>query len=339
MALPAIADVRRRFRDARLVVAARRSIAGLFAIVPGVNEVVELEWRGRIMRLAAMARDVARLRAVGAQLVILLPNSFAAAWLANRAGITERWGYAGDLRTPLLTSAIEKPQQSVHQGVYYQSLLKPLGVPSGPLEARVAVPEAARSEARRILEGAGWDGAGPLVVLAPGAAYGTAKRWLPEHFARVAAALSVDPGAHCVLVGSDADNASAVMVVDRLPASAKERVSNLCGRTTLAALAGVLDHAVACVSNDSGAMHLAAAVGVPLAAIFGPTNERETAPLARAGVDTRLLINPVPCRPCMLRECPIDHPCMRDLDPERVLSLVRTMIATHSRRSNVKATR
>jgi len=339
MALPAVADVRRRFGDARLVVAARRSIAGLFAIVPGVNEVVDLEWRGRVVRLAGMARDVARVRAVGAQLAILLPNSFAAAWLAHRAGIAERWGYAGDLRTSLLTTAIEKPRQSVHQGVYYQSLLQPLGVPSGPLEARVAVPGAARSAARRILEGAGWDGVSPLVVVAPGAAYGTAKRWLPEHFARVAAALLVDPGAHCALVGSDADAAAAAMVIDRLPASARARVSNLCGRTTLTELAGVLDLAGACVSNDSGAMHLAAAVGVPLAAIFGPTNERETAPLARAGVDTRLLINPVPCRPCMLRECPIDHPCMRDLDPERVLSAVRLMIASHGRSSDVKERR
>jgi lipopolysaccharide heptosyltransferase II len=339
MALPAIADVRRRFGQARLVVAARRSVAGLFAIVPGVDDVVDLEWRGRVMRLAAMTRDVARLRAVGAQLAILLPNSFAAAWLAHRAGIAERWGYAGDLRTSLLTTAIEKPRQSVHQGVYYQLLLQPLGVPSGPLEARVTVPAAARSEARRIIEGSGWDGVSPIVVLAPGAAYGTAKRWLPEHFARVVDMLSADPGTHSVLIGSDVDNAAAAMVVDRLPAPARARVSNLCGQTTLAVLAGVLDLARACVSNDSGAMHLAAAVGVPLAAIFGPTNEHETAPLARAGVDTRLLIHPVPCRPCMLRECPIDHPCMRDLDPERVLSTVRLMIANHGLRPDSERAR
>lgn len=332
MALPAIADVRRRFGHARLVVAARRSVAGLFAIVPGVDEVIDLEWRGRVTRLAAMARDVARVRAAGANLAILLPNSFAAAWLASRAGVAERWGYAGDLRTPLLTKAIDKPQQSLHQGVYYQSLLQPLGVPSGPLEPRVEVPETARNEARQMIEGGGWDTTSPIVVLAPGAAYGTAKRWLPEHFARVAAALILNPGVHCVFVGSDADSAAAAMVIDRLPASSATRVSNLCGRTTLTALAGVLDLASACVSNDSGAMHLAAAVGVPLAAIFGPTNERETAPLARAGVETRLLINPVPCRPCMLRECPIDHPCMRDLDPERVLSTVRALIANHSPR-------
>src|SRR5262245_55069696 len=115
MALPAVADLRRRFADARLVVAARPSVAGLFPMVPGVDEVIELEWRGRLLDAAALTRDAARLRAAGAELVVLLPNSFASAWLAWRAGIPDRWGYSGDLRTLLLTRAIHKPAGSLHQ--------------------------------------------------------------------------------------------------------------------------------------------------------------------------------------------------------------------------------
>jgi heptosyltransferase-2 len=331
MALPAIADLRRRYGAARLMVAARPSIARLFAMVPEVDEVIELEWRGRPLRIGAMEHDAARLRGAHADLALLLPNSFAAAWLARRGGIPERWGYAGDLRTPLLTRAIEKPRSSLHQAAYYQCLLRSLGVPAGPLDACIVVPDAGREAARRLLTDAGWDGTSPLVVMAPGAAYGTAKRWLPGHFARLAADVVGARGVHVALVGSADDAGVAREVRDRLPAELTARVADLCGQTSLEALAGVFDLAHACVSNDSGAMHLAAAVGVPLAAIFGPTNERETAPLARAGVETQILINPVACRPCMLRECPIDHPCMRDLDPARVLDAVAPMLARSPR--------
>src|SRR5207248_7752252 len=96
----------------------------------------------------------------------------------------------------------------------------------------------------------------------------------------------------------------------------------LAGATTLPVLAGVISLAVACVSNDSGAMHLAAAVGVPVIGIFGSTNEHATSPLPHAGVPAEVLTNPVWCRPCMLRECPIDHRCMTGLEPARVLGAI-----------------
>jgi heptosyltransferase-2 len=326
MALPALDDVRRRFAGARLIVAGRAPVVGLFGLVPGVDEIVGLEWGGRIAGGAAFWRDVARLRAARAGLALVLPNSFASALLARSAGAAERWGYAADLRSVLLTRAVPRPGVSMHQGVYYQRLVSDLGIPNGPLEPRVTVPEGAVGEARALLAGAGWDGVKPVVVLAPGAAYGTAKRWLPEHVARLVADLVLERGSHCALVGSGADAATVREIAEMLPPAAGAAVSDLCGRTSLETLAGVLSIARACVSNDSGAMHLAAAVGVPLAAIFGPTNERETAPLPRAGVPARVLIHQVSCRPCMLRECPIDHPCMRDLKPETVYAAVTEML-------------
>jgi len=131
-------------------------------------------------------------------------------------------------------------------------------------------------------------------------------------------------GAHVVLVGSAADAETTAEVLGMLPVPARGAVSDVSGRTTLGQLAAVLSLARVCVSNDSGAMHLAGAVGVPLAAIFGPTNEHETSPLVHAPME--LLIHPVSCRPCMLRECPIDHPCMRDLTPARVLISVTRLL-------------
>jgi heptosyltransferase-2 len=112
----------------------------------------------------------------------------------------------------------------------------------------------------------------------------------------------------------------------RVDAAAAAHVVDLTGETTIDVLAGVLGLARACVSNDSGAMHLAAAVGTPLVAIFGPTREYETAPLTRAGGRAEVLTHPVFCRPCMLRTCPIDHRCMKRITPERVrLAMDRLM--------------
>ena len=118
MALPAIDGVRTRYPHAHLAVAARPAIAPLFSMVPGVDEGIEIEWRGGIRQIGAMRRDSARMHALGARVAILLPNSFASAWLARAGRIPERWGYARDLRRALLTRAIQPPQGSRHQGAY-----------------------------------------------------------------------------------------------------------------------------------------------------------------------------------------------------------------------------
>ena len=326
MALPAIADVRRHFRGARLIVAARRSIADLFRMSPDVDSVVVLEWTGKLLARDALHRDVAVLRGEEADVAILLPNSFASAWLVKRAEVPQRWGYAADFRRPLLSRAVARPRRSVHQAAYYQHLAGELGMPAGPLEPAIATPPDAIVGARMLLHSRAWDESRPLVAVAPGAAYGTAKRWLPEHFAALMTSL-VKMGAQCVLVGSAADAETTEWIKTRVPDEKRRHVLDLTGVTTLSLLAGVMAIARVFVSNDSGAMHLASAVGVPVAAIFGPTREYETRPLPRAGARGDVLIHPVWCRPCMLRECPIDHRCMKGLSPERVFASVRELMA------------
>ena len=326
MALPAIADVRRAFPDRQIVVAARPSVAPVFLLSPGVDRVMTLEWRGKAFDRRAFRNDVMQVRQTGADTALLLPNSFGAAWLVKRAGVPERWGYATDARRPLLSRAVRRPRRSMHQGAYYQHLTRELGMTSGPLDPALIVPAEAIESARALLVERGWDNARPLVVLAPGAAYGTAKRWLPSHFGRLATAVIVDRGAQCVLVGSERDRDTTRWVLSEVDDGAKGSVIDLTGATSLHVLAGVVRLAAVCVSNDSGAMHLAGAVGAPLVALFGPTRERETAPLTRPESRAEVLINPVWCRPCMLRECPIDHRCMRGLSPETVFAAVERLM-------------
>ena len=327
MALPAIADVRRSFASARLVIAARSSVASLFQLVPGVDEIVTLMWRGRLLAHGARRADVAALRQLSVSkqaLAILLPNSFGTAWVAKQAGFAERWGYARDMRGVLLTRSVAAPRESMHQGRYYQQLVAGLGLANGPLEPCVEVSDALRHMAREQLVAAGWDTRQPLVTMAPGAAYGTAKRWLPAHFARVIADLA-QRGVRTALVGSAGDAETIRTIVTATDARQTQPI-DLAGKTSLQELAGVIAVSAACLSNDSGAMHLAGAIGTPIVALFGPTRDTETAPLTRAGAHRDVLFNPVGCRPCMLRDCPIDHRCMRGLEPSRVTAALTAIV-------------
>jgi heptosyltransferase-2 len=311
MALPALADVRRAMPDADIVVSARPSVAPLFAMVDGVST------------SGLTLTSGAGLQGRGPDTALLLPNSFHSAFTAARAGIPERWGYRTDWRGRLLTRAVEKPR-GVHQVEYYQHLTRALGFPSGPPVPRVTVSEHARAAARAALRDQGWTGDGPFVTLAPGAAYGGAKRWPPEYFAELARTLAAD-GVPSAIVGSAADAPTRTELIAALGSGVG--VVDLVGRTDLSTLAGVLSLSRACVSNDSGAMHLAAAVGVPVVAIFGPTNEVATAIVSSDRADPRpptsVLIHDVWCRPCMLRECPLDHACMRGVEPARAAAAVR----------------
>src|SRR5687767_14921884 len=124
MALPAMADIRRHFDAARIVVAARPAVAPLYSMAPCVDEVVTVQWRGSLLAGTVRAADLERIRAVAAGTAILFPNSFASAWIVNEAGIAERWGYASDLRRWLLTRAVRRPRRSMHQGAYYQHLVR-----------------------------------------------------------------------------------------------------------------------------------------------------------------------------------------------------------------------
>jgi heptosyltransferase-2 len=312
MALPAIVDVRRGEPNVRLVVAARQAVAALFSMVAGVNEVLTLDaggWRESSRRLAGGGFGTA----------ILLPNSFQAAWVASNARIRERWGYRTDWRGALLTRAVAAPRK-VHQVEYYRQLVSALGFPNGSEEPRIVVSGNRRDEAAALLTRAGWDGRTPLVAIAPGAAYGGAKRWHSRSFGELARGL-VDDGAAVVMIGTGADRRIANEVEREFKSGgAVKGLLDLVGATDLPMLAAVFAHCRALVTNDSGAMHLAAAVGTPVTALFGPTNERATGPI---GARHNLIVGEAWCRPCMLRECPIDHRCMRRITVSAVRESAR----------------
>jgi len=323
LALPAIAAVRAGHDDATVTVAARRSTADLFRLVPFVDTVLPLQSDARWWRRAAFRADVEALRDFDAAL--LLPNSLRSAWMVKAAGIRERWGYAADARRRLLTRAVPRSRGG-HQAEYYERLVAGLGIPVTSHVPEINMSDARRDAARELLAREGHPPGPPIVALAPGAAYGTAKQWIPSHVAALIARLSRERRVTCAIVGSNADRPTARFIHRALGEPGHGRFIDLVGRTSLEMLAGVLAVADACVSNDSGAMHLAAAVGTHVIATFGPTNEHATRPLARAGRTADVLTHDVWCRPCMLRECPIDHRCMTGITPDRVLTAVESVL-------------
>lgn len=304
MALPAIRDVRRHFSGQPMSVAVRPSIAPVFRAVPGIDRIVVLE-RGK--ESPALRGDIA----------ILFPNSFRSAWMVRKAGVKERWGYRSDFRRPLLTRSVARPKGRVSFPEYYSNLVRQLGIETGPLSAQLTVPAPTSAAALTFLGERGWRPGQPLVGIAPGAAFGHAKRWLPKRYAELASLLR-GAGVCCVVLGrsEDRDAARDITGIDVI------------GQTDLTMLMGILSHCNVVVANDSGALHLAAALGVPVVGIWGPTDERYSTPVTPYD-DSRTVAaisESAFCRPCFLADCPIDHRCMKRISTERVHQAVRQFL-------------
>jgi heptosyltransferase-2 len=330
MALPAIARAARATKAGVVDVAARSPVAPLFSMTESV---------GKTIVLTGKSDDIETIRAGGYDAALLLPNSFAVARLAWKAGVPERWGYRADFRRLLLTRGIFPPSR-LHQTEYYRFLVDAVlpGAPKptttedrgaresarlGPADVptlQLAPGQRANGATRLVREG--WDGVAPLIAMAPGAAFGGAKRWPAASFAALAASLSTD-GVSTVLVGSAGDVRGAAEMTSSLQEG--PRPLNLVGKTDLVGLAGVLVNCRALVTNDSGAMHFAAALGLDVTAMFGPTRERETRPIGPGR--HAVLTNPTWCRPCMLRECPLTHRCMTGITVDAVLNATRPFLS------------
>ena len=315
LTLPTLEALRRRFPGAELALLARGWVGGLFTGHPAVGRVIELP-AGGALGLAGRWQLARALRAQGFDLAVVLPNSFDAALTPWLAGIGRRVGYGTDGRGWLLTDPLPCPRraQGRHQAERYLDLARALGA-QGSAELQLPVPARARQQAEALLRGAGIAAGEAVLAVSPGSIYGRAKRWPAERFATVADALVERRRARVILVGSAREGAILAEVAARM----RQPCVNLAGRTDLPGLAGVLARARLLLANDSGAMHVAAAVGTPVVAVFGPTDADATGPLGGAH---RILREPVPCSPCLLRECPIDHRCMRRLGAERVLQEV-----------------
>ncbi len=325
LSLPALTALRARFPRAKIVVVAKPWVSELYWYHAAVSKLVVYDSAGEHKGWGGFRKLVQSLRAENFDTAVLFQNAFQAAWMAWRARIPVRIGYARDVRSGLLTDAAEVPAQAAygHQVNYYLQLLFRTGLIEEPApveEIRLAVTETEKKWAERRLGTLGLGGPRVLVGLNPGAAYGPAKRWLPERYAALADRLENELHAHVLIFGSREERPLA----EKIAQTMKHRPAILAGETTLRQLMALLAQCRLVVSNDSGPMHLAAALGVPLVAVFGSTDERVTGPVGRC---VKIVKRPVACSPCGLRECPIDFRCMTGVTVEDVLQSALDLVA------------
>lgn len=318
MSLPALQALRLQYPEAHITLLARPWVADLYRREPFCDEVIPYQSPTGARGLQAKWRMASELRSRRFDCAILLPNSFESALLVRLAGVPVRVGYRRDARSFLLTHAVPLPKRGEipeHQRFYYLELLRRSGITptySAASEIRLSGKDNATQSgheafrALSILE--------PVIGISPGAAYGGAKRWIPSRFARAADQVAGSSRRSFALFGSEAERQICEMVKQELTALGRRAV-NLAGSTSLAQF---VEYAAACelfLTNDSGPMHIASALGIPTVAIFGATNHITTGP---TGALSKVVRHPVECSPCLLRECPIDHRCMAHVTADRV---------------------
>jgi heptosyltransferase II len=320
MSLPALQALRQRYPAAQISVLARPWVAGLYGRESFCDEVIPYEtpngWRG----LSAKRRMAVELRKRHFDCAVLLQNAFEAAAVARWAGIPMRIGYNRDGRGWLLTHPIPVPKPGeieAHQRFYYLELLKRAQLIDGyssTAPIRLDGTAAAAEQGREWLNNASM---GEWVIgISPGAAYGGAKRWLPERFAAAAVKLAGEYGASVAVFGSKTEQ-EMCEAVRALVVAAEVKCENFAGVTTLPRLIEMVAACRLFLTNDSGSMHIASALRVPTVAVFGATDDKATGPTGDA---SRVIRQPVECSPCLLRECPIDHRCMTGVHAASVVS-------------------
>jgi len=320
ISLPALHAVRRRYAGAHLAVVIRAELAGFFDGIAWIDEVITYQTLRGAWRIGTNRRLIDDIRSRRFDLAILFPNSFSSALIATLAGVPRRAGYSTDGRGLLLTDRTRPDEDALagHQKDYWLRMVRATvdaeyaaaGLPddvalTAKEDHRTRI--AATIEARRTRPGA------PLIAIAPAAAYGPAKEWPADRFVALVDLLGDRYGAESVVVGAPGETA----LCERIVAAASPSAAfSMAGETAVGELIALLSVCDGFAGNDSGAMHLASALGIPTVGIFGSTNPARTGPF---GPRATVVSNPLDCSPCLARTCRFGHyRCLGEIAPVAV---------------------
>jgi heptosyltransferase II len=307
MSVPAVRAIKNGRPDAQVTIAAPEKIAPIWKIVPEVDAIVPLP-SNRLLSVVRLLR-----REPSFDAAILFPNSLRAAMEAWLTGIPRRVGYRGHWRRWLLNQIVpvpRKPGPPEHHSLRFLRIARECGADTssraGVLQSPESLPTAIDEQ--------------PIKIgVCPGAEYGPAKRWLPDRFAEVVERISAQSPIQWRLFGTGRDAA----VGEQIAAALGDRCVNRIGQTTLDQLIDELHACRLLLTNDTGTMHLAALLGIPVVAIFGSTEPRLTGPLGNSHI---ILRHHVECSPCFLRKCPIDFRCMKAVSVEEVADALLSIL-------------
>ena len=325
MTTPAIRTIRRNFPDASITILVLPWVRDVFSACPHIDDFFIYEKNGRHRGLAGKWRLAGDLRQQRFDAAILLQNAFEAALITTLAGIPNRGGYTTDGRGLLLTHPVRKRPgiDQIHQVHYYQEMVAGLGLETGPDALELFLDKTALARAREQLDTAfASRERGPVIGLNPGAAYGPAKRWPAEKYGEAAALLIRETGGLVVVFGTEADRGAARSISEKV--GEKGAVLDLTGKTDLATAMAHISLCDVFITNDSGLMHVAAALDTPLVAIFGSTDHIATGPFCERA---RILRKELPCSPCKKTHCPQGHfACMEQISAAEVCAMALELL-------------
>jgi len=326
MTTPAIGAVREHFPQAEITLLANPLVAQLFSPHQWIDRVITFDRNGSHQGLGGRFRLAAQLRKQAFDAAIILPNSFESALIPWLAGIPVRLGKASDGRGFMLTGRYrpDVPQPVCHEVEYYLDLVHHFGITGQARVPLLTVTPAEEQHAAARLAEQGISAGDFVIGINPGAAYGSAKRWYPERFAEVAGRLAAAWNAKIVIFGGPGETD----IADGIERYLAGPCCNLAGKTNLRELMASIRRCNFLVTNDSGPMHIAAAFGVPLVAIFGSTDHASTSPYSDRATIVR---KEVECAPCKLRECPSDHRCMTAVSADDVVQAALKLRETTTR--------
>lgn len=316
MTTPAVRSIRENFPQAEILILAKPWVIPVFDNSPYVDGVLTFDGNGRHTGVAGKLRLARDLRSYRFDAAILLQNAFEAALIAFLAGIPARIGYNTDARALLLTHPVRcRPEfKRDHQTFYYLNILKGAGLETGRPDLFLAVGDRQRTRAGEILRAQGVSEDQRLVGINPSATYGPAKQWPLTRYAALADRIQEAIDCRILVFGGPGDR-DLGLKMSRLM---RRPPIDLAGRTELGEALALIERCSLFVTNDSGLMHVAAALDVPLVAIFGSTNATTTGPL---GANSRVVQVPMACSPCLKPECPEGHlNCMRQIDVNMVFN-------------------
>ncbi len=333
MCLPALMDIRDCYVKANITILARPTIAEMLREQCGINDVLIFENQTNHRGIFGLLKLSHIIRKRAFDMAVLFQNAFEAAVLTSLSSIPTRIGYATDGRGWLLSQSIQRPlERSLHQTQYYQQLVQ--AFTKNPVRERnptlvVSEEDEKACEARFPEVFVPSDML--LVGINPGSIYGSAKRWVPERFAEVgdqvvSHILKEHPecsSVRCLLIGGKGEEDLGRKIADQMGS----QPIVLSGKTSIRELMCILRRCTFLLTNDTGPMHMAQALGVPVVAVFGSTDPEATCP---SGGEQTLVRTKVRCSPCLLRACPIDHRCMTGISTDQVMSSVMKKIEDRS---------
>jgi len=328
MATPVLMDVRKTFPNARITAMCRNPMGDLLEEFPGVDEIFSFTKTSRLVRRDEKRNIIAKLRAGEYDVGIILPNTFSSAWWFWQGKVRYRIGYDCAWRKWFLTHPISFPQDRMQQHLImtYKNLLTPLGIVPSMSMPKLYMHEKEVAQAKTLLQRHGVQAHHRIVGINPGAAYGSAKCWLPERFREVTMSLLEDKNLVIVYFG----DMTTENLVKEVCQGLSPRVVNMAGLTSIRELAALISLCDVLLTNDSGPMHIAGAFSTPVVALFGSTSPIVTGPWN----DATILRKSVACSPCYRRVCPIDFRCMKQIQVDEVVSAIQNALQT--KQSNPK---